>query len=244
MIGGIQQHLPKMKLKRFWREKMSKKLQCQECGRAEYGEDLYNYDGELLCRYCIVARVYEGSIPCEYVGTCNDKTYLNKTEQIDQLKQQLEEKDKEIEKLHRDKEWYSMWHKEFQKRIEDLTTELETYRPTKLHGNGQCECYKCKQEGRQPIHWTDWCNEYKGHIYCNKCLKDILKEEQTPQTQLAIQELEKVKASADKWFDFWENSKYEGNRYDKLDVSNAYLQMSCEIDQQIKELKGEKDAEG
>ena len=27
---------------------MSKKLQCQECGKAEYGEDLYNYDGEIL----------------------------------------------------------------------------------------------------------------------------------------------------------------------------------------------------
>lgn len=76
---------------------MSKKLQCQECGRAEYGEDLYNYDGELLCRYCIVARVYEGSTPCEYVGTCNDKTFLNKADQIDQLKQQLAEKDKEID---------------------------------------------------------------------------------------------------------------------------------------------------
>ena len=61
------------------------------------------------------------------------------------------------------------------------------------------------------------------------------------QTQLAIQELEKLKASADKWFECWENSKYEGNRYDKLDVSNAYLQMSCEIEQKIKELKGEKD---
>lgn len=30
MIGGIRQHLPKMKLKRFWREKMSK---CIKCGR-------------------------------------------------------------------------------------------------------------------------------------------------------------------------------------------------------------------
>ena len=76
---------------------MSKKLQCQDCGRAEYGEDLYNYDGEILCRYCIVARVYEGSTSCEYVGICNDETFPNKTEQIDQLKQQLDEEDKEID---------------------------------------------------------------------------------------------------------------------------------------------------
>lgn len=74
-------------------------------------------------------------------------------------------------------------------------------------------------------------------------IDEINKEAVKNQTQLAIQELEKLKASADKWFDSWENSKYEGNIYDKLDVSNAYLQMSCEIGQQIKKLKGEKDAE-
>lgn len=90
------------------------------------------------------------------------------------LRQQLTEKDKEIKDLKDWNDWYSMWHKQFKKKIEDLETELETYRPTKLHGNGQCECYKCKVEGRQPIHWTDWCNKYKGHIYCDDCLKEIL----------------------------------------------------------------------
>ena len=67
---------------------MSKKLQCQQCGKAEYDEDLYNYDGKILCRYCIVARVCEGNISCEYVGTCNDKKYSNKKlqSQLDQQK--------------------------------------------------------------------------------------------------------------------------------------------------------------
>lgn len=108
-------------------------------------------------------------------------------ETITNLKKQLEEKDKEIEDLKKWQDWYSMWHKEFQKQIEDLTTELETYRPTKLHGNGQCKCFNCNA-----INWTDWCSSYKGHTYCDDCLKEILKEEQTPQTKLAIQELEKV----------------------------------------------------
>ena len=152
---------------------------------------------------------------------------MNNLEEIaSKWQHKCESKDKEIEKLHRDKEWYSMWHKEFQKRIEDLTTELETYRPTKLHGNGQCECYKCKQEGKQPIHWTNWCNEYKGHIYCNKCLKDILKEEQTPQTQLAIQELEKVKE------EFGLKSGWSSETDMCFDLEQF-------INQQIKELKGE-----
>lgn len=95
-----------------------------------------------------------------------------------EFQQQLAEKDKVIEDLKQWKEWYSMRYKNSQKQIEDLTTELETYRPTKLHGNGQCECFKCKQEGRQPRFWTDWCSKYKGHIYCDDCLKEILKEEQ------------------------------------------------------------------
>lgn len=100
------------------------------------------------------------------------------------------EKDKEIEDLKEWQDWYSMWHKKFQKQIEDLTTELETYIPTKLHGNGQCECFKCKQEGRQSREWTDWCSKYKGHIYCDDCLKEVLKEEQTLQTQLAEKDKE------------------------------------------------------
>ena len=104
---------------------MSNKLQCQECGRAEYGEDLYNYDGELLCRYCIVARVYEGSIPCEYAGTCNDKTYPNKTEQIDQLKQQLAEKDKEINSLIVDYEKRISQEQELMSNMEHRLTEKQ-----------------------------------------------------------------------------------------------------------------------
>ena len=158
-------------------------------------------------------------------------------QQIDRLKQQLAEKDKEIEDLKKWQDWYSMWHENFKKQIEDLTTELETYRPTKLHGNGQCECYKCKQEGKQPIHWTNWCNEYKGHIYCNDCLKEILKEEQSSQTQLAIKELEKVKDTL-KHFCNIHNDEYYGV---KSQVKGIEQDVCDQINQQIKELKGEKE---
>ena len=81
------------------------------------------------------------------------------------------------EKLERDFEWYKMWHRKFKIEIEKLKKELETYRPTKLIGNGFCTCDKCKEEGRQSYIWTDWCSRYKGHIYCDSCLKEILEEE-------------------------------------------------------------------
>lgn len=157
---------------------------------------------------------------------------IKQEQQIDQLKQQLAEKDEEIEDLKEWQDWYSMWHKKFQKQIEDLTTELETYRPTKLHGNGQCECYKCKQEGRQARKWTDWCSRYKGHTYCDDCLKEVLKEEQTPQTQLAIQEFEEIKRIL-----------YESH-YREID-NKYYAEMENienVVDQRIKWLEGENNA--
>lgn len=109
-------------------------------------------------------KVYYESTAMNYSEIC--EVYKN---ELDTLKQQLEGKGKEIESLKKDKEWYLIWHEKFKKQIEELTTELETYRPTKLHGNGQCKCHKC-----QAIHWTDWCNSYRGHIYCNNCLKEVL----------------------------------------------------------------------
>ena len=86
---------------------MSKKLQCKECGKAEYNEDLYNYNGETLCRYCIVSKLCETSSNCEYIGICDDKKYNNRTQnlqhQLDQQKamwNELKEWIKEREKKH------------------------------------------------------------------------------------------------------------------------------------------------
>ena len=70
----------------------SKKLQCEGCRSALYGEDLYSYDGEVLCRHCIVARVCEGTVPCEYVGECNDRTHMSEErKEIEKLKKEIEE---------------------------------------------------------------------------------------------------------------------------------------------------------
>lgn len=60
------------------------------------------------------------------------------------------------------------------------------------------------------------------------------------QNEKAIECLERIKILCKSNFDFWENSEYEGNIYDKHDVSNAYLNMEVIIDQPITEFKGEK----
>ncbi len=171
----------------------------------------------------------------EYLQTLSKEQVINLCLQfmfdVEVTEQQLAEKDKEIEDLKEWKEWYSIWHENFKKQIKDLTTELETYRPTKLHGNGQCKCFNCNA-----INWTDWCSQYKGHIYCNKCLKDILKEEQTPQTQLAIQELEKVKMQLKDKTKMMSN---EEHCYQQRVVS--WIDVCDQINQQIKELSGGRD---
>ena len=82
--------------------------------------------------------------------------------QVDELKEELQNLD-----------WYKMWHKKFKKEIDDLTLELETYRPTKLSGNGQCKCSECGV-----VCWTDWFSRYKGQTLCDKCLNEIIATEE------------------------------------------------------------------
>jgi hypothetical protein len=77
---------------------MSKKLQCSECRNAEYGEELYMYDGELLCRFCIVSKLCEGAVSCEYYGECNDTKKLVKNKDCDKCT----EKDQRIAELEKE----------------------------------------------------------------------------------------------------------------------------------------------
>lgn len=144
--------------------------------------------------------------------------YLNKLrDENNQFKQQLEEKYKEIEKLANDNKWFAMWHNKYQEQIQNLTTELETYRPTKLHGNGQCSCYRCEQKTGFNRHWTDWCSKYKGRIYCNNCLKEILKEEKINKDNSISQELEIYKRALELVCE-----KVMKEYLDEYDVANGY----------------------
>lgn len=78
---------------------MSKKIQCEECNNAEYGEDLYDYNGEILCRYCIMERVVCGRVPCEYFGTCNDTSKKTKKCSCNKKDQRIAELEKENAEL-------------------------------------------------------------------------------------------------------------------------------------------------
>jgi hypothetical protein len=121
------------------------------------GEDYKMFDRDWMCG--VFWAKIEGSI--EYIIDLeNQRNKLQK--QVDELKDEL-----------KDLDWYKMWHKKFKKEIDDLTLELETYRPTKLSGNGQCKCGVCGS-----VCWTDWFSRYKGKTLCNKCLKEIIATEE------------------------------------------------------------------
>ena len=57
---------------------------------------------------------------------------------------------------------------------------VEKYIIEKLRGNGQCECYGCKQKKGWNRVWTSLCYRYKGKIYCSKCIEEILNESFSP----------------------------------------------------------------
>ena len=56
----------------------------------------------------------------------------------------------------------------------------------------------------------------------------------------AVEQLEQLKKLCQEKFNWWENSEWEGDIYDKSDVSNAYFDIEANIDNQIKAIKGEK----
>ena len=92
------------------------------------------------------------------------EAYYLEREICEDLRSELAEKDKDFA-------WYKIWHDKFKKQIEDLTTELETYRPTRLKGEGQTKCSKCGD-----LSWTCFgYSKYKGQILCDKCLEEVLK---------------------------------------------------------------------
>ena len=69
-----------------------------------------------------------------------------------------------------------MWHKNFQLQIEKMQKELETFRPTKLTGNGQCSCHQCEIDKGINRHWSIGCYRFKGHTYCGDCMKKLFPE--------------------------------------------------------------------
>ncbi len=47
---------------------------------------------------------------------------------------------------------------------------------TKRNGNGQTECYGCKQKGKFALKWDNWLYDYNDNPYCLDCLMEMLEK--------------------------------------------------------------------
>lgn len=84
-------------------------------------------------------------------------------------------------------------------------------------------------------------NEFINSYGIEKAREVLLQTKKTKnqdKISFALEQLEKVKELCKTKFEWWENSEWEGNIYDKSDVSNAYFDIEANIDQQIALLKG------
>ncbi len=146
------------------------------------------------------------------------KRLNEQAEQIDQLKQQLAEKDKEIERL---KERLSVFDN-----FKD-NYGYTNYDDSEILEDLQSRAFQAEDDTQVVNELLQFFN-----IFDENELVDKVKE---PQTQLAIQELKKVKSLL-----FSKAMQITGTG---VDCVRLYV-IDKTIDQQIKELKGEKDAEG
>lgn len=85
---------------------------------------------------------------------------------------------------------------------------------------------------KQAKKFNNDARKYYEDAYCN----DFHNQDKI---SFCIEQLEKVKELCREKFNWWENSEWEGDIYDKADVSNAYFDIEANIEEKIKQLKGE-----
>ena len=159
--------------------------------------------------YCTLA-----GTECEYLG------------KVEELKQQLAEKDKEIAHL-KEKDNYHLRYElaGADETITNLKQQLE---------EKDKEIEKLKQQ------YTILDNE-NGKLTTELIMGKYKKAQKEVSfgMQLAIQELEKIKNKCDGMYDLWLNSKYKENMYDNEDIAGAFEDISVFANDLIKKLKGE-----
>ena len=173
-------------------------------------------------------RIYEDNI--DFADVENTITYslsaknlennLNKREEelcnkISDLEAKLAEKDAERELDN------SFWKQEcdsLQKTLADKEKEIENL--------------------TEELDDKNFCKDFVDLYTENRLKTQLLNENWKDKISFTIQQLEKVKELCREKFNWWENSEWEGNIYDKSDVSNAYFDIEANIEEQINELKG------
>ena len=172
---------------------------------------------------------------CTLAGT--DCTYMGK---IEELEKQLAEKDKEIEEILSSKKHFKTCAENMLDVLKTINSVLPKPQENGLNYKKVADdvvvLIKEKDKEIKELNKTlEMCKHIErydiGEMF-KENVKLIIEKR-----QFAIQELEKVKNYCDEQFSSWENNNFN-ETYDNKDVSQAYFDVSCAIQDKIQELKG------
>ena len=187
---------------------MSKEFQIRD-GNLIASFDLGNEDGDIdFCKLLKVSHGVADEIGMFVDYVATNKIIKDQSKQIADLEAKLAESEKERELDN------SFWKQEcdsLQKTLAEKDKEIESLKHVKVT---------------------------IGTMETNQV--DISSTTYTDQDKIsfALEQLEQLKKLCQEKFNWWENSEWEGDIYDKADVSNAYFDIEANIDNQIKSLKG------
>lgn len=189
---------------------------CDVCGRKVNG-----------CHYI------NGMSFCE---KCYQETFGkdNQQNEIQQLKQQLEEKDEQIKKR------VMVYEKQFIEQTDEIYSLKQQLAETEQRflefqedsiRNEQIYVRELAEKDKE-------IERLKDFIGCKGCV-DVIKKSNKDQTQLAIKELEKVKNKCNGMYELWLDSNYKENMYNNEDIAGVFEDISVFTNDLIKKLKGE-----
>lgn len=201
---------------------MSKEFQIRD-GNLIASFNLENEDGDI--DFCKLLKVSHGvadeiGMFVDYVAT--NKIIKDQSNKISNLEAKLAEKEKAVEYLQEINQSLGQTCNNDAKEIERLR---------ELIAEKEKEIANLKGLVRER-------DKQIKNLKTNK--KRVIEHKNKAKINFAIEQLEKVKELCKKKFDWWKNSEWEGDIYDKSDVSNAYFDIEANIDNQIRQLKEEK----
>lgn len=209
---------------------MSKEFQIRD-GNLIASFDLENEDGDI--DFCKLLKVSHGvadeiGMFVDYIAT--NKIIKDQSKQISNLEAKLAESEEEHELLIN----------QFEEETEKLRKQIK--QESDARERFVEEVKNLKQQLAEKDKEIESLKHVKvtiGTMETNQV--DISSTTYIDQDKIsfAVDILEQLKKLCQEKFNWWENSEWEGDIYDKSDVSNAYFDIEANVDNQIEELKKE-----
>ena len=165
--------------------------------------------------------------------------------QIEELKQQLAESEKSKESYRLQNEQHHLQLLQFYSRlgVEAFGADIheKALETLMIMKEQLAEKDKENTKLKEVVDCVDKLKQFnadmKDYALVNRDVADEIYCEHQDKISFAVEQLENVKELCREKFNWWENSEWEGDIYDKADVSNAYFDIEANIEEKIKQLK-------